>query len=230
MRRRLIALASGPILLFGSLMTTALVAPPANAASTTLCSTVSGCKTADRSTFGWESNLWTEYWGQAPGHNCTNYVAYRLITTNGMGTSRPWSQLGDAKTWGIYNASITTSTPARGSVAWWDATGGRGSAGHVAYVEDVLVDGSIIVSEDSWDTKTDTGNVDHFAWKKITPGAGWPTNFIHFKDLGAGARASQRVDFNGDGKTDIFYIAANNDCTSRVNAVPLRGWHLVSSW
>ena len=199
------------------------MAPPSFAA-TTICSTIGGCHSAGRSTFAWENNLWNSYWDAFAGHNCTNYVAYRLITTNGMSAA---GSEGNASTWGIKHAGITNSTPARGSVAWWNASAGLGDAGHVAYVEDVLPDGSIVLSEDSWDLKTDTGNVDHFAWQKLSPGAGWPTGFIHFKDIspdgdGDGVPdasdwcpvvrgfASWRGclpfgDFNGDGRSDVIW-------------------------
>ena len=166
------------------LSTAVLAASPVSAASTTICSTIGGCQSAGRSTFGWESNLWASHWGAYAGHNCTNYVAYRLITTNGMSSV---GSEGNASTWGTKHAAITNQTPARGSVAWWDANAGKGSAGHVAYVEDVLGNGSIIISEDSWDLATNTGNVDHFAWKQLTPGAGWPTGFIHFQDTPGGS-------------------------------------------
>ena len=177
---------------------TLVASPQAHAASTTLCSTMGGCQSAGRSTYGWENNLWTSHWGQSAGHNCTNYVAYRLKTTNGIG-AKPWSQKGNANTWGTYNASITNSTPARGSVAWWDANAGKGPAGHVAYVEEVNSDGSIIISEDSWDLASDSGNVDHFAYKRLTPGSGWPTGFIHFKDLSGGPIADgSLVNYGGN--------------------------------
>ncbi len=48
------------------------------------------------------------------GTNCTNYVAYRLVTTNGMPNVRPKSGVGNAEDWGFAMASITNSTPTAG--------------------------------------------------------------------------------------------------------------------
>lgn len=72
-----------------------------------------------------------------------------------------------------------------GSIAWWtdDAGTYTGSAGHVAYVERVNADGSIVVSEDNW------GGTFH--WKTHTAGYAWPNGFIHLKDVGGGAGVSE---------------------------------------
>ena len=49
------------------------------------------------------------------------------------------------------------------------------SNGHVAYVEQVISDTEIIVSEDYWGGD--------FYWRRVTKsGGGWPTGFIHFND------------------------------------------------
>ena len=66
--------------------------------------------------------------------------------------------------------------PDVGAVAWWKAnTGPAGSAGHVAYVEQVVSPDEVIVSQDSW-------NGD-FSWATITRSSGnWPSGFIHFND------------------------------------------------
>src|ERR671912_95046 len=60
------------------------------------------------------------YWRMYSGHNCTNYVAYRLIE-NGMPNVRPWDGSGNATNWGVAMSRITDSTPTVGSVAWWKA-------------------------------------------------------------------------------------------------------------
>jgi surface antigen len=104
-----------------------------------------------------------------------------MIHTNGMSTTKPWAELGNAYTWGRYNAHITDQTPAVGSVAWWDqdkALGG--TSGHVAYVERVVSADEIWVSEDS------SGG--DFGWRKVTKtNNDWPSGFIHFRDLPAWA-------------------------------------------
>nr|WP_301539801.1 CHAP domain-containing protein [Nocardioides sp. zg-DK7169] len=109
------------------------------------------------------------------GHNCTNYVAYRLVKA-GMPNVRPWSGSGNASNWGAAMSSITNTTPRVGAVAWWRANvPGAGSSGHVAYVEQVVSPTEIVVSEDSWGGD--------FHWRRITKtGTGWPSGFIHFID------------------------------------------------
>jgi len=164
-------------LLLASLLVPALLAAPAaHARLVTLCTGYAGCANAGYSDHGYGAASGTMYWRQYAGHNCTNYVAYRLITTNGMSATKPWSGTGNANTWGHYNAAITDDVPAVGSVAWWDANAGLGgSSGHVSYVEQVISPTEIIVSDDSA-----SGD---FHWRRITrDGTGWPTGFIHFKD------------------------------------------------
>ena len=109
------------------------------------------------------------------GHNCTNYVAYRLIQS-GMPDARPWSGSGNASNWGVAMASITDQTPTVGSVAWYKSgVAPAGPNGHVAYVEQVISDTEIVVSEDYWGGD--------FHWRRITKtGGGWPSGFIHFND------------------------------------------------
>jgi hypothetical protein len=73
-------------------------------------------------------------------------------------------------------ASITDQVPTVGSIAWYKPhVTPAGSAGHVAYVEQVISDTEIIVSEDYWGGD--------FYWRRITKsGGGWPSGFIHFND------------------------------------------------
>jgi len=89
------------------------------------------------------------YWGMSPGHNCTNYVAWRLI---GDGVQRPTTNPGDAATWAsraLADGVPVDRTPRVGSVAQWSSfEGGHGFYGHVAYVEQVNDDGTILISED----------------------------------------------------------------------------------
>ena len=117
----------------------------------------------------------TMYWRMFAGHNCTNYVAYRLIQS-GMPDVRPWQGSGNASNWGVAMASITDQVPTVGSIAWYRPNvTPAGSAGHVAYVEQVVSDTEIIVSEDYWGGD--------FYWRRITKtGGGWPSGFIHFND------------------------------------------------
>jgi surface antigen len=145
------------------------------ATSTYLCSGYAECQAAGYGHAGYRQASSTQYWRMYTGHNCTNYVAYRLIQS-GMPNVRPWEGSGNASNWGVAMASITDQTPTVGSVAWYKPhVTPAGSNGHVAYVEQVISDTEIIVSEDYWGGD--------FHWRHVTKsGGGWPTGFIHFND------------------------------------------------
>lgn len=143
----------------------------ADASSSLLCTGYAACSDKGYSHFGYSSKQGKSYWRMYTGTNCTNYVAYRLVTTNGMPNVRPKDGVGNAQDWGTAMSSITDSKPAVGSVAWWGRTGH-----HVAYVEKVVSSSEIWVSESNWSGA--------FDWRKITKsGSGWPDGFIHFADL-----------------------------------------------
>ncbi len=146
-----------------------------SASTTYLCTGYAGCRDAGYSDAGYGANNDRMYWRMYAGHNCTNYVAYRMIKA-GMSTERPWDGTGMAYNWGHARSDITNQTPRVGAVAWWDRyEGGIGSSGHVAYVEKVVSSTEIIISEDSW-----SGD---FHWRRVTKGSGrWPSGFIHFVD------------------------------------------------
>lgn len=126
---------------------------------------------------------YTGYTGQQPwgypvdanGHNCTNYVTYRLWQN---GVPNP-GNLGDAKDWDenatAYGIPVN-NTPAVGAVAVWEAYSGPALAdGHVAYVE-AVTSTYIDISEDNYGGTT--------MRKRFYVGqSGWPDHFIHFKDL-----------------------------------------------
>jgi surface antigen len=155
----------------------ALVGPatPAGATSTYLCSGYTGCASAGYSHAGYATASSRMYWRMYAGHNCTNYAAYRMVKA-GMPNVRPWAGSGMAYNWGLANPEITDQTPTVGSIAWWNRnSGGVGSSGHVAYVEKVISNREIVVSEDSWGGD--------FDWRRIVKdGSGWPSGFIHFKN------------------------------------------------
>ncbi len=150
-------------------------ASPASATSAYLCTGYKPCAQAGLTHYGYGTANDRMYWQMYAGHNCTNYVAYRLIQA-GMSTARPWSGTGMAYNWGHAMADITDKVPAVGAVAWFDrGVSGAGSSGHVAIVEKVVSDTEIIISEDSW-----SGD---FHWRRIVKdGTSWPTGFIHFVD------------------------------------------------
>lgn len=145
------------------------------ASSTYLCTGYAGCQAAGYGNAGYQSAASTSYWRMFTGYNCTNYVAYRLIK-NGMPDTRPWEGNGNAANWGVEMAPITDQTPRVGAVAWYKPhVTPAGSAGHVAYVEEVVSDTEIIVSEAYWGGD--------FYWRRITKtGGGWPSGFVHFND------------------------------------------------
>jgi surface antigen len=143
--------------------------------STYLCTGYAGCQAAGYGNYGYRQASSTMYWRMYSGHNCTNYVAYRLIQS-GMADVRPWQGDGNASNWGVAMASITDQTPTVGSVAWYKPhVTPAGANGHVAIVEQVISDTEIVVSEDYWGGD--------FYWRRVTKtGGGWPTGFIHFND------------------------------------------------
>jgi surface antigen len=141
-----------------------------------LCKGYDACATAGMSADGYKRVSSQMFWRMYAGHNCTNYVAYRM-TRNGMSNTRPWIGGGNAENWGKARADLTDTVPSVGAVAWWDINvRPAGSSGHVAYVERVISPTEIIVSQDSWGGD--------FSWARITrTGGSWPSGFIHFSDV-----------------------------------------------
>ncbi len=143
--------------------------------SSYLCMGYQACRDAGMGNAGYASNNRTMYWRMYAGHNCTNYVAYRMVKS-GLPNERPWSGGGNATYWGTSMPRITDDTPRVGAVAWWKAnTGPAGSSGHVAYVERVISADEIVISQDSWGGD--------FSWAVVTRSSGnWPSGFVHFND------------------------------------------------
>ncbi|MGY2874173.1 surface antigen [Marmoricola sp. URHA0025 HA25] len=166
--------------------------PRADATSTLLCQNFAPCTRAGFFNYGYSANYTKMWWRMYAGHNCTNYVAYRMIT-RGMSATRPWSGSGDARNWGVVFASKTNQTPMVGSVAWW-------SSNHVAYVEQIIDANTIVISEDHY------GGT--FDWRKIVrSGGGWPTGFIHLNDEALAATAPAGI--AGTAKVDVPLSATN---------------------
>jgi len=167
-------------------MTVALgTAAPAQAKVTTDC-TGYGFKCDDT---GYGKAAYQSYWTMAPGHNCTNYVAYRLIQ-DGMPKKITWLHNGgdwarEAKRHGV----PVDKVPAVGSVAQWNhGAGGMSSSGHVAYVLAVTPN-SITIAEDNY-------SAGPMAVRTITTrDPGYPSNFIHFtpENMGAKVKAKPAV-------------------------------------
>lgn len=155
-------------------------------ASQVICQGFDNCQNRGYSHQGYKSAKSKMYWNMYSGINCTNYVAYRMIRNGGSAT-RP-AQLktgkGNATYWGTsfgYN-----QTPMVGSIAWWKANvPGAGSAGHVAYVEQVISATEIVVSESNYGSD--------FDWRRITKRGPWPSGFIHYRDVALKATALPTV-------------------------------------
>ncbi|MBV9832346.1 MAG: CHAP domain-containing protein [Marmoricola sp.] len=174
---------------------TAVVAAPApaDASITTLCEGYSACAAKGMGNAGYAAANRTSYWRMFAGHNCTNYAAYRMIRA-GLPNKRPWSGDGNATNWGVKESRITNGVPRVGAIAWWRAgVEPAGSAGHVAYVEKVVSANEVVLSQDSW-------NGD-FSWTRVTrSGGGWPSGFVHFRDVQLRATRSARI--SGFAKVD----------------------------
>ncbi|NUR81416.1 MAG: CHAP domain-containing protein [Dermatophilaceae bacterium] len=154
--------------------TVGLAGPARSAEWIVLCTGYDPCQAAGYPNAGYQANAMTSWWRQSTGHNCTNYVAYRLVQ-NGLPNVKPASLSGNALNWGPSFPAQTNTSPAVGSIAWWDTS--FSATGHVAYVEKVLSASDIIVSEDNWGGD--------FRWRRVTlTGGRWPKGFIHLKDQG----------------------------------------------
>jgi surface antigen len=125
-----------------------------------------------------ESNE-VSFWGMSAGHNCTNYIAWKLTRD---GIAKPSTHPGDAQEWAasaIADGFLVDHVAMVGAIAQWDSlAGGNGVDGHVAYVERVNVDGTIVVSEDYWRGGTQVGPL---TFRTID--AGSVSNFIHYGDV-----------------------------------------------
>jgi surface antigen len=167
------------IALMGLIAGLLMSAPAAQATSTVICKGFTACAKMGLSSFGYgPTNYKKMWWRMYSGHNCTNYMSYRMIQA-GMSSTRPWSGSGDARNWGVVFKSKTNQTPMVGSVAWW-------SSNHVAYVQQIIDANTIIISEDHYGGD--------FDWRKIVrSGGGWPTGFIHLEDEAVTATAPPAV-------------------------------------
>lgn len=151
-----------------------VVAGPSTApasAQTTICSGVS-VKDVMKCDPGWAANMPFMHWRMYGGHNCTNYVAYRLGRD---GVAEPPYLLGNANTWASRakaHGVRVDSTPEVGAVGAWP---GRN---HIVYVEEVGP-GYLITSEDNF-----PGYYPKGMYRKIKVLKGeraYPTQYIHFK-------------------------------------------------
>ncbi len=155
----------------GAVVLPVAAAAPAQAAERVECTRFD--YKCDKTGYGSVANK--SFWTMTPGHNCTNYVAYRLIRD---GAPRNLANMYNATDWARdarKHGYPVDGIPAVGSVAQWM----RGSpnisyAGHVAYVEAVGPN-SITVTEDNYPS----GPLQVRVITRNDPA--WPSNFINFR-------------------------------------------------
>jgi hypothetical protein len=140
--------------------------PSAAHAETTLCSGKSFDETM-KCDPGWAVNMMFMHWRMYRGHNCTNYVAWRLTRD---GVQEPDYLLGNARSWADRakrHGVPVNATPQVGAVGTWS---GRN---HVTYVEQVAP-GWLLLTEDSWSSKRYRRYIVYKGERN------YPTTFIHF--------------------------------------------------
>ena len=109
--------------------------------------------------YPYESTTRIGPWGFATRH-ASDYIAWRFFerdvtfsATMPAPNGAP-AHFGDPATWAIHAAGVgfvVDNVPRAGAIAQWNAgEQGAGGAGHVAYVERVNPDGSVVVSEFDW--------------------------------------------------------------------------------
>ena len=112
------------------------------------------------------------YWRQLTGHNCTNYVAFRLIRDGAPKKFGPFG--GNAQVWDEYfkrRGFKVNHKPSVGAIAHWNGWEFGSGAGHVAYVDKVGKN-FIIIDEDAW------GGL-NYRRKIYIHDSKWPGRFIH---------------------------------------------------
>lgn len=119
--------------------------------------------------------------------NCTSYVAWRLREDGVPASALRW--LGDAGSWAAdVPADLVDGSPARGAAAVL-----VGAPGHVSYVERVLADGAVVVSEYN---KFGSGGFD--GGRRIAAPFARRLRYVHFERIaGAPERALEPADEGG---------------------------------
>jgi surface antigen len=170
-------------LLATAALCTALVLIPALPTAATIVCESDECDAGAWAAARGETNEGS-FWNMSPGHNCTNYVAWRLITA---GVPQPRTHPGNATDWAfraMLDSYEVNNTPAIGSVAHWDGgAAGYSADGHVAYVEKINDDGTILVSEDFWLGGSQVGPL---TYRVVDPAT--VSNFIHYGESATGLR------------------------------------------
>jgi surface antigen len=147
------------------------VLPSAAHAETTLC-VGTDVKSTMKCDPGWAVNMMFMHWRMYRGHNCTNYVAWRLTRD---GVPEPSYLLGNAVDWAGRAKSHgvpVDSTPEVGAVGAWS---GRN---HIVYVDQVGSD-FLLLTEDSYSQKKFRRFIAYKGERS------YPTKFIHFQGKNA---------------------------------------------
>lgn len=124
----------------------------------------------------------TDPWGFYKGY-CTSFVAWRMNRNAGPMTFynlMDGGRFSDAGNWAANARTLgipVDTTPAVGAIAWW-AAGTISPSGHVAYVEAVNANGSIVVEEYNYDPRVYTRRI-----VSLSDTRARPTGYIHFHDL-----------------------------------------------
>lgn len=123
------------------------------------------------SVFYTKSNIfWLSGYG---GPNCTWYANGRMKEL-GYSSSALNTMRGNAHTWDntASNGATVSSTPQVASIAVWEPyVNGAGSLGHVAVVEQINSNGTIVISESNWPKGTMYGT-------RTLGASNWPSKFI----------------------------------------------------
>lgn len=177
LRKPLAVLAASGIVITGSLAgaTAASAVEPQVPAATQVPSgpTPEQLAAANRQLVRYSKAAGTSYWTMAAGHNCTNYVAWRLIKL-GMPRDVDWLHNGSQWAKEARAKKIPVDHEATvGAVAQWNAGTPGSSSGHVAYVE-AVGDSWILISEDNYASGPRQTEVIYAGSPQ------WPTHFIHF--------------------------------------------------
>jgi surface antigen len=112
--------------------------------------------------YPYESTTRVGPWGFTTRH-AADYIAWRFFerdvsfSATMPGPNGSVARFGDPATWATHAAGLgfkVDNVARAGAIAQWNAgEQGAGGAGHVAYVERVNPDGSVVVSELDWDVK-----------------------------------------------------------------------------
>jgi surface antigen len=117
---------------------------------------------ASESVYPYESTTRIGPWGFTTRH-AADYIAWRFFerdvtfSATMTGPNGTVARFGDPAAWATHAAGLgftVDTVPRAGAIAQWNAgEQGAGTAGHVAYVEQVNPNGTVVVSEFDWNVE-----------------------------------------------------------------------------